>query len=116
MKLRMNSSASGPDGLLSFSIDGPLEAALEIELHPAQSVAVKPNARHARGSVNSAEPALDVAPCHERVEARHFAGAHEEAAIGCLRREKRRIRRLRDLVEPSRQHPAEQPLDHHCWR
>ena len=108
----MNSSASGPDGLLFFSTAAfsstrcrPRAPAVD-----SSSVAVKPNRATRSISENSAVmPALDTALRDERVERRHFGGLHENAAAG-LGRGNGAFGSLRDLVETGGQHAAEQPL------
>ena len=99
-------------GALVLLDDRPLEPSLEIQLLAAQ---LRRGEAEAGDAVDLGEErrqaSLDVARRDEGVQRGHFCGAHEESAAG-LRPEKRRIRRLRDLVEPVGQHGAEQPLDH----
>ena len=112
MKLRMNSSASGPDGLLSFSTTARSRPRWRLSFIRLSSGAVNPKRATRASSVKSAARPRSTLPRRDqRIQARHFDGAHEEVAIG-LRPQERRVGRLRDLVEPRGQHRREQLLDH----
>ena len=111
MKLRTYSSASGPDGLLSFSTTRALVPArrrafcVELgrgEAEAGDAVDLGEERRRARARRR---------PRHERVERRRFA-VRTKSAAARVGAEERRVRLLRDLVEPLGQHAAEEPLDH----
>ena len=110
----MNSSASGPDGLLFFSTVAFSSTRCRPRACRSSSVAVKPNRATRSISVNSAVSPRSTPPCATSAFSDvTSARAHENAAAG-LGRKKRRVRLLRDLVETGGQHPAEQPLGHQC--
>ena len=112
MKLRMNSSASGPDGLLSFSTTARSSPRWRLSFIRLSSGAVNPKRATRASSVKSAARPRSTPPRrNQRVKAGHFDGAHEEIAIG-LRAQERRIGCLRDVGKPRGQHRAEQLLDH----
>jgi hypothetical protein len=88
-----------------------LEKALGIELLPLELAGGEAESRHAIGlGEERRQAALDPVLGDEGAERRRFRRSDEPRAIRSGG-EKRRRGRLRELVEPFRQHSGEQPLD-----